>query len=268
MPTKWTRRRLLGSLGVVGVAGCLANGPNGGDGPAGSPGGEGTPTLTPEDPGLPDACPTSQDLGIEWPDELDASAVESFLVAYEEAYYRDVVVGYEPRSRVDSYELSARVAEGPSERGGGFEAMLSGGGAVYTPTLLLDASVADPPDDADVVPLDAVDDEHLTETLVDAAEDGEAQYHVERPGPTVDRYIERLDELSADFDPLSGPGDSDTLYVDVDGTTIELTARADTFHGDYWWEARYFVDEQVVRRTDDVDADPRQGKLLECREDG
>ena len=82
----------------------------------------------------------------------------------------------------------------------------------------------------------------------------------------MDGYIDRLTALSSDFELLSGPGDEESLYVDVDGTTVELSAQTTNFHGDYWWEARYYVDEHVVRRASDEGVDPQDGTLLECRE--
>lgn len=220
---------------------------------------------------LPDSCPTSQDLGIEWPRELDSETVATFLESYEHFYYRDVVVEYEPESWVDSYGLSVAISEDPTSVDGGYEATLSGSGGVYRPTLNVGARTADAPDGADPVPIDEVDDELLREVLLEAAESGEAEDHIEPPGEKVDHYIELVASLSSDFDPPSEPGDSGTAYFDVDGTTVELTLHANQFHGDYWWEARYYVDENVVWRvevTGEERPDPRtEGKLLECRDD-
>jgi hypothetical protein len=220
---------------------------------------------------LPDGCPTSQDLDLEWPRELDSETVTSFLESYEHVYYRDEVVEYEPESRVDSYGLSVAVSETPTSVDGGYEATLSGSGGVYRPTLNVGATVADAPDDADLVPIGEVDDETLREVLQEAAEEGEAEAHIEPPGEEVDRYIELVASLSSDFEAPSAPGESGTAYFDVDGTTVELTLHANRFHGDYWWTARYYVDENVVWRvevTGEESPDPRaDGELLECRED-
>jgi hypothetical protein len=220
---------------------------------------------------LPDACPRSQDLGIEWPRELDSETAASFLKSYEYFYYRDEVVEYEPESGVDSYGLSAQFSEDPTPVDGGYEATLSGSGGIYRPTLDVSARTTDLPDGADLVPIEEVNDETLREVLLEAAEEGEADRHVEPPGEEVDRYIELVASLSEDFGPLSSPGDSGTAYFDVDGTTVELTLYANQFHGDYWWEARYYVDENVLWRvevTSEESPDPRaEGELLECRED-
>ena len=254
-----SRRTLLGTAGAlaVGTAGCT-------DSPVDADGG---PTGTETARGLSENCPTSQDLGVEWPAELDAAAAESFLEAYENAYYREVVVDYESESRVDEYSLEAGVTDGPTAVEDGYEVALSGSGGVYRPTLHLSATTAEPPPAADTVPVGEVDDGRLRDLLETAAAEGEAEHHVEPPGRTVDRYIELVASLSGDFEPLEAPGDSGTAYFDVDGAGVELVVQADSFHGDYWWEARYYVDEHVVRRVDDAEGDPREnGDLLECRE--
>lgn len=202
---------------------------------------------------------------MDWPEELDPATVEAFVEAYEQVYYREEVVRFEPRSQLDSYDLSGLVMDGPSPAGDGWVLKYAGNGGVYRPTLSLEATVSDPPKGADVVPVSEIDDDPATETLEDAAQDGDASYHVDTPGSEVDRYHELFESRSEDFEGLSGPGDADTLYVAVENTTVELTVSADHFHGDYQWYAWYYVDERVVRRTTDQDTDPRAGELLECR---
>jgi len=273
------RRTLLTLLGAgtVSLAGCTS-----GSGPAGTD--EGTPTETPHpDDGVPEAtdttttgdgtaepnalpedCPTTQDLGVEWPTDLDAEAVESFVEAYEHEYHREVVVAYEPETPLDEYGLSGSVSEGPRRAGDGWTLTYSGSGGVYRPGLFLGATPADPPEGANVVSADELEDERLTELFTEAVDTGEAEAHVDRRGAeAINRYLDLFASVSDEF-ALSGPGDSDTLYVDVDGTTVELDVTADNFHGDYWWGATYYVDERVVRRTEE-DTDPREGELLECR---
>lgn len=246
------RRTLLAALGggTITLAGCLS---------------EATPDQS-DDTDLPADCPTTQGLDVEWPRDLDAATVESFVEDYEHAYYRDVVVEYEPESRLDAYELSGSVTGGPRAVGDGWVLEYSGSGGVYRPTLLLGASPDTPPAGVEPVPIEDIDDGPLVDTLREAAETGEAEMHVERRHDgAVERYLALLSSLSADFEGPSSRGDSDSLYVDVDGTTVKLTVSASSFHGDYWWEAGYYVTERVVRRTDDTEADPRQGGLLECR---
>ena len=167
---------------------------------------------------------------------------------------------------VDEYGLEASVRNGPTAVDGGYEVALSGGGGVYEPGLHLQAEPADPPAGADVVPIGEVSDDTLRGVLETAAAGGKAKTRVRRPRERVDKLIECVASLSADAGPLEGPGDSTTAYFEVDDTTVELVVQADNFHGDYWWGARYYVDDKVVRRLENEEGDPRDGELLECRE--
>ena len=262
-----SRRTLLAvaATGIAGTAGCPDGAFGGTDGEAPPTDDEVSPTRT--DRELPARCPTSQDLGVEWPAELTDDDVESFVVAYENAYYREVVVDYEPTTRVDEYKLEV-VTDGRTAVDGGYEVGLYGSGGVYEPGLHLQAEPADPPADADVVPFDEVSDDSLRDLLETAAAEGEAETHVRQQRDRIDELIERVAALSDDVEPLDSPGDSATAYIDVDGSTVELTLQADRFHGDYGWRPRYYVDEHIVWRVDAEDGDPREdGDLLECRRD-
>lgn len=274
---------VLGS-GSLALAGCLSE-----TDPAGS---DGTPEGTdqpgtdqPDDPDqpetdtpdtsdqqrdLPEECPTSQDLGVEWPEELDAATVASFVENYEQVYYRDVVVEYDPDVEFSSYQLTGRLRGEPVAAGDGWIVEYSGGGAVYEPNMLMTGAPAELPEDADSVAIADIDDETIRSVAREAAQTGEAELYV-RSEEDVVRYNELLAGLSADFEPLESRGDSDSLYVTVDGSPVELSAAVTNFHGDYGWTAHYYVDEHVVRRMDgrtEEDIDPRNGELLECRQSG
>ena len=260
-----SRRTLLAAAaaGTAGTAGCS-------DGAFGGTDGERSPmddevSPTPTDRELPTGCPTTQDLDVEWPAELTDGSVERFVEAYENAYYREAVVEYEPTTVADEYGLAASVSDGPVAVDGGYRVVLSGSGGVYEPGLHLQGERADPPADADLVPVGETDDGTLREAIETAAAEGEAETHVRRPRERVDELIEQVASLSADASPLEGPGDSTTAYFEVNDATVELAVQADNFHGDYWWKARYYVDEHVVRRLEDEEGDPRDGELLECR---
>lgn len=247
------RRTLLAgiSAGTVSFAGCLASL------------GEENDANRPDE--RPENCPTSQHLGIEWPDELNSSSVESYVETYEQVYYKEKIVEYSSETSLDSYELSGEVADGPDEAADGWVLKYSGGGAVYRPFLLMGATPAEAPSGTDIIPLEDIDKEALVETLQTAAETGEAELAVETPREEIEEYVQLFESLDDDIE-LSRRGDSTTIYVDVDGTTVELSVHATNFHGDYGWQAWYYVNEQVVRRTTDEDTDPRNGTLLECRE--
>jgi hypothetical protein len=264
------RRAVLAAVGAAAVAGCLdASGGTDTDGsPTDGTDTDGSPADgTDEETPLPADCPTSQDLGVEWPSDLDADAVEAFVEDYEAAYYREIVVDWEPEARIDAYELSGTVRDGPTQRGAGYVVTYSGSGGVYRPNLHLRATTADAPEGADVASADEIEDDRVAELIAEAADGGEAELFLERPDiDDVDAFVDQIAALSSDFETLAGPGDEDSLYVDADGTTVKLTVQADNFHGDYWWTVRYYVTGRVVRRTEDAEADPTEGTLLECRE--
>lgn len=257
------RRAVLVWLGAatLSLAGCFGDseGATATDSPAQSP----TDT-----PGLPGECPKTRDLGVEWPEDLDRETVEPFVEEYEHRYYRDVVRGFQRESRLDADRLHTPVTEGPTPRGDGYELKVSGGGAIFKPDLRLVAEASDAPDGSEVVPLEAIDDVVLRETLLEAADEGESELTIRSPQTEVERYLEQLESASEEFDPPSQPAHSGTMYVDVEGTTVELTVQATSFHSDLGWNAWYYVDDHVVRRTSDETVDPRDGLLLECREDG
>jgi hypothetical protein len=255
------RREVLAAVGVVGAiaaAGCTGEAGTGTTSPADE--------TTTDEKTLPEECPTTQNLGVEWPETLTAETVVSFVESYEAAYYKQKVVEYSPESAVDSYELGGAVTGEPTTAGDGYELTYDGSGGIYRPTLSLLMEEKQAPEGTETVALSAVEDETLREILTDAAETGDASHHIDKPGETVDSYIDRLAALSSDFEPPTGPSDEGSLYVDVDGTTVELTAEATNFHGDYWWEARYYVDKHVVRRASDEGVEAQDGTLLECRE--
>lgn len=250
MPTTLNRRALLAALGATAIAGCTESGlPD-------EVAGDAT-----ED--LPDACPVSQGYDVEWPDDLDSGTAGSFVEAYEAVHYREAVVGYEPNTRLDSYDLGVH-SEGVRSAGEGYEVEVSGGGGIYRPDLMFGAHREDDPADAERVAASEVEDDWLRELLETAATEGEVEDQV-RNGPEVDRYIDLFDSLFESYDPHTGRGDSRTLYFTVDGTPVEVDVTASTLHGDYWWSATYYVDEHVVYRSGEDDAPPKEGELLECR---
>lgn len=262
MSLRTNRRRLLGAVGAAmaaAAAGCTDR--LAGDDPDTDADADG-------DPDPPADCPTTQGLDVERPDHLTAETAASFVEAYEHVHYRDVLLGYEPESRLDDYRVDVSVQDRPDERDGGYAVEVGGGGAWYRPNLFLDAAGAAAPDGAEQVPHEAVEDEELRALLaaaVDAdADDGRTRTRVD-PRSDIDDYLETLESLSDEDGLVEEPGDSATLYFRVDDSDVELSVSADTFHGDYWWEARYYVDERVVRRTSGDGADPRDGELLECR---
>lgn len=87
-------------------------------------------------------------MDVERSADVDAEAVESFAVEYE------------PGTRLSSYEVSVTVVDGPGELAGGVLAVEGGcTGATDTPDFGVEASAADPPDGADLIPASEIDDE-------------------------------------------------------------------------------------------------------------
>lgn len=227
------------------------------------------------DDGPPAECPVSQDLGVAWPEGIDRDTAGSFVAEYERVYYRDVVIGYEPTSRVDSYDLGVRNVEVASAGDGGYEVQVFGGGGIYSPHLDLAACVTEPPADRNSISVDRVDDARLERLLVEAVEEGgecsEDGGGADRrvgPGSEVERYLDFLESLAGEDLGISAPGDAATVYFRVDGSPVELSVAADRFHGDRLWAAAYHVDDRQLRRATGRDTDPADGELLECRSRG
>lgn len=245
------RRTLLTVVGAgsLSIAGCIA-----------LPGSDGRETL-------PDDCPTSRDVGIEWPRDLGESTVATFVERYEETYYRQHVIDtiYEPESRLFGYSgWISRIKNVSEVDGGGWRVHFSGIVNVQRGDLVLEATVTEPPDEEQVIPFRDVADELLFEVLNTAAETGQ---EARRIGPTQSEgYLQRFEEFSSEFE-ISEVGDSDTLYFSVDGTIVELVVHASPPNRDHFWDAWYYVDEHVAWRSGDADTDPREGDLLECRDD-
>lgn len=266
------RRRFLtiaAGLSVGSIAGCTGGPDPGtpGDDTQASPT-DTAPPPTGEAPQTPQACPTSQNLDVARPDQLTADTVGDYVTRYEAAYYRAVVVDYEPETRFDEYRLSVHGSPDVATDGAGFRVTVDGGGAVYRPDLLFAASVTEDPAGASVVPIGSIDDERLRDLVESAVEtpDDEQDDHV-RDGQEVERYADLFNELPSDGG-LDEMGDSATVAVAADETTVELTAFITQLHGDYGWTAIYYVDENVVRRTGNDEVPPSEAELLECRTGG
>lgn len=213
-------------------------------------------------PDLPEACPTSQNLGVDWPEHLDESSVASFVEAYEERYYREVVFDYEPVSRFSYVGSAISRVKDVTEVDRGWRVHFSGTLGVNEAFMHLKATRSEPPEEAEVLSVSQLDDERLTELLDEAAESGEAERDIQ--AEAVDAYVDRFERLSEGFE-ISSAEPRDRLYVDVNGTTVELVVSVDTYHADRFWDAWYYVDEHVVWRSGEQNTDPRDGRLLECR---
>lgn len=215
---------------------------------------------------LPEDCPTSQDLGVDWPRDLDESTVASFIESYELAYYqRDVIDDvFEPMSRLDTYEGWIASATDVRRLAGGWRVEFEGIVNFRRGDLYFEAAQGEPPDEADLIPATRVEDEAVSDLLQEAARYGEAD---ERFGPgKTDAYLDRFEELDEGFE-LTDVHDTATLWFDVNGTAVEFVVGAAPPNRDHFWYVSYYVDEHVIYRSSDQSGDPRDGELLECRTD-
>lgn len=250
------RRALLIAVGPLSFAGCTA-----GQGPADTES-RSEESQTPEDESLPEECPASENLGVDWPRDLDASTVATFIGGYERTYYEQVVFEFEPASRYSSVGSAIARVKNVSEAGDGWRVRFSGILGIEEAFTRLNATTAEPADNANVISIGEVHDKQLTELLDEAADTGEVERRIS--AEDTDAYIDRFEELSERFE-ISPPDYRDTLHFDVNGTIVELALGVDTLPVDREWEAWYYVDEQVVWRSGEHDVDPREGALLECR---
>lgn len=217
------------------------------------------PTDTKE---LPAGCPASLELGVAWPEQLNETTVASFVDRYEAAYYQQVhEIQTESRYSSDA-GLSGHVKNVTQTESGGWRLRISGFAGINEAFMRLEATRADPPEATDVIPSSEIEDELITEVLTTAADTGRAEERVSTD--RTDAYVDRFENLSDGFE-ITRSELRDTLYVNVDGTTVELVVSVQTFHADTEWRAWYYVDEHVVWRSGEPDTDPRDGELLECR---
>lgn len=237
-----TRRAVLASVGAVATAGCSAAYLGGA-----------RPAITAD-------CPTTQDLDVEWPRNLNPQRVTGFVESYEQAYYRDTVLSYEPETRLDALELNGRT--GTAAVTGGYRVKFAGRAEISRPDLEIAVSLAFPPDGADVVSADSIDDGTIRATLDRAITqcNGEGSFTVTRSADgaaAIDRYIAMVSALSEDVAPDSTWTETVALFIDYRGSPIKLTLSTLENRVDDAWTVRYYVNENVV---------VRDGNLLECRE--
>lgn len=217
---------------------------------------------------LPEECPTSQDLGVEWPRNLDESTVASFVEDYEIEYYRREVFDevFEPQSRLDTYEgWIGDVTAVTQTDSGGWRAQFEGIVNIRRGDLALVATPTESSDASDATPIHEIEDELLIRVLEQAVESGRAEQWI---GPAEsDEYLDLFEMLAGGFE-LSHVGASQSLYFTVNGTTVELEVRWAPPNRDHFWYVSYYVDERVIWRSADEDGNPREGQLLECRSSG
>jgi hypothetical protein len=282
-----TRRAILASFSGIALAGCTGPSESGTSSEGESPSESGITTEnespgesgTPNEDELPEGCPTSLDLDVRWPRELDADTVGEFVTAYEEAYYLRELRGSGSKSRFYSADVSAYINEDPTQIDTGYEVTVIFEGYSEDPTMFLKAYEVDSegipkaedhnikesrlPKDSEYVSIEEVEDQRLREILESAAESGTAKSDFIYDGAEIERYAELIANLSSAVSLIGDNGGNELGYFDVNGTGVLLEIDIGLVHADFGGEYRYYVTEYVVRRAESTS--PEDGELLECR---
>ena len=256
-----TRRGVLEALSGTALAGCTGL----------------TDSGTPSTDELPENCPSSLDLDVQWPQNLNADAVADFAKTYEVAY-RSHNSDLQPPWSSSSY--SARVEQEPERVADGYRVTLVVSADVYEASGSLNAyevdsdgipkitdrlESSDLPGDPTYVPIEEVDDQLLRGLLESAAVNRVEADSVD--DSKIEQYSELIAALSPDASTIeSSSGGPEYAYFDVEGTPVLLEFRIATSDGGLWEEEiLYYVTEYAVRRTESTDSAPENGKLIECR---
>lgn len=260
------RRTVLVSLAALsgaGVAGCIGDGPGGGvndDGSVEDTGETDGGTTSQNGSDIPDRCPVNTIEGYSPPEEVTAERAEEFVVEYDEEYFRYEIAS--PPHEKDSTGLW----EDPEveDVGDGYIVSLPAVDVSDYGTIvwLVSEPVTGDNDVEDAVAIDEVESEMLATAARTAAETGEQVTAEKFTGGGIEAEAVPP-EITTAFDSL--PGDEDGRYVSVDGDPVRLWfVEDDSFHRHYGYSARYYVDSNVLWRTDDLEMDPREGTLVEC----
>lgn len=266
--TSHTRRAVLATLTSVGLAGCTTSGDS----------------EPPSEDELPDQCPTSHNLNVQWPRDLDPGPVRGFVSGYEAV--GDFVMAYEEAYQVEqkaetqfhSPSISVELDQTPNKVANGFHVTVTYGASVSIEDyILLEAfevnsdgipkegqrvDESEVPDDPEYIPIAEIEDQRLQEVLKSAANSGYGEDHTSPTG----RYTQLIESHSANAS-LNNEYPQG-IYFDVNGTPVLLiiTERGGAAE-DYGKSdpIQYYVSEYVVRRTDEENESPQDGTVVECR---
>lgn len=269
--TSHTRRAVLATLTSVGLAGCVTS----------------DDSEPPSEDELPDQCPTSRDLDVEWPRGIYTNSVRGFVTGYEPV--GDFVTTYEESYLVDEHttkleSASFNVEQGqrPDKVADGFHVTVSYTGSVSHREMLLDALKLDSdgipedehrvdviesalPDDPEYISIDEVENHKLREILKSAANSGYGEYTISS-GFEAKQYAELISTLPPDasLNENFQPG----AYFDINGTPVLLITETRVSHVSDILDpvtVRYYVSEYVIRRTTEENVSPEDGTVVECR---
>lgn len=278
MQLRGPRRAILASLGAASLAGCIETlGVKGSDGTpgrehgavAGASDADHNSASEPFVDALPAACPVTHGLDVDWPTNLDPSTAGSFAAAYHTEYFREVVLDWEPVRSVDTYTLSFSVVGEPEPRGDGYLVELDLGGRAHNLTgLEIHGRVRDPPADAPVVSIGEIGDDRLTDYFRRVATADPDPLYLYREEADLEGYLDLFEETFDDYETLLRETRYNRHFVDVDGTTLEVTVGPVSTGYEYpdvpHW---YYVDDRILVRT--IGTPPESvedGELVACRE--
>ena len=273
--TSHTRRAVLASLTSAGLAGCTAS----------------SDSEPPSEDELPEQCPTSQNLDVQWPRDIYTPSVRGFVTGYEElekfvtAYEEAYLVKKAGQPQYQSGDFNVDADLHPKRVADGFLMAVSYTGAIHTqdhlvlqafrvdsegiPTdgLCVDKSYV--PDDLEPISVEEVQNQKIQHILKTAAKSGSRR---DRAGFTS-QFRQFLDDPPPNAS-LHDVGRSGVyanllgIYFDVDGTLvlvfidIEPGSVGDIFDP---VPVKYYVTEYVIRRSEKENEPARDGTVVECR---
>lgn len=264
--TAHTRRAVLATLTSVSLAGCTTFGDS-------EPPSEDEP---------PDQCPTSLDLGVEWPRNINPGLIRGFVTQYEAV--REFIITYEgeylaEKSAEKPYDpnYDTRVDQSPTRVSDGLQMTVASRGSAANRRMFafpVDSDgipkydsksdiITEPLSDrSNYIPVSQVSDPELREFLRSAPGDE----YVSRT-----EYVSRIEEYAdlirsfpqnISLNDRYRPG----AYFDVGGTPVLLAVEAQAGSVSHLEiTAKYYITENIIRRTEKEDKSPQDGTLVECR---
>ncbi|WP_152420971.1 hypothetical protein [Halorubrum coriense] len=265
----------MATLTSVGLAGCTTLGDS----------------QPPNEDELPDQCPTSRDLDVPWPRDLDPGLVRGFITGYEDlkefitAYEEAYLVEKSTQSPYQSANFNVNVDRYIKRVVGGFLLTVSHTGSVKNQSHLLlrafktdsegipkdglSVDKSDVPDGLEPIPINEVQDQKTREILKSAAKSGDRTDTASPPGQFYDLVNNRSPNASLSDEGRSGVySDLPAVYFDVNGTVVLVfILMKQGSVGDIFEpvSVQYYVSEYVIRRTEDESKSPRDGTVVECR---
>ncbi|MFP8954044.1 hypothetical protein ACLI4Z_13915 [Natrialbaceae archaeon A-arb3/5] len=205
----------------------------------------------------PDECPATQDFTVPIPSEFDEETATSFVSEYEEKYTtKSVNVQYkywditnEPSTSIEhtTVDNSALIVETQT---------------IWSGSTGIDVEIRAEPRNQTPDSVDPIDVEELPEEASPArniAHDAVNEDSVKRWRDRTQIYNQLTEQLASD------QNNADEYYVTVEGTPVSLSITShstDIIDGNII--AWYYIDDVVIRRTENADTNPNEGSIVEC----